>query len=183
MTKNELKALGLTEDDVLNKLVDKLCERMLDNKGDYKSDFEKRIEGAMKKRVDEVMEKAMTKHILPNVTKMVDGIILEETNRWGERLGKKFTFIEYLVQRVDSYIREEVDYQGKPKDKDAYQWRANSTRIVHMINEHLSWHISQAMKQAMDSATGSIKKGLEEAAKIAINNIKVTINTKVEKEI
>ena len=66
------------------------------------------------------------------------------------------TFAEYLVHRAERYIAEEVDYQGKPKSVDSYQWRAHSTRIVHMIHEHLNFRISSAIEGAMKDANKSI---------------------------
>ena len=179
MTKDDLKNLGLTEKDVLDRLADKLCERYVSDEVEYKNQFERRIEDAVKKQVDKVLDSAMKKHILPAVTKMTEGICLEETNRWGEKRGTKLTFTEYLVKRVDSYIREEVDYSGKPKGTDSYSWKANGTRIAYMIHEHLQYHISRAMETALGDVNSSVRKGLEEAVKISLNNIRVTVDTKV----
>src|SRR5678815_2516132 len=143
MTKDELQALGITPEDVLNRLTEKLCDRYVDDESDYANKFQNRLQGAVTKRVDEVLEKSLAKHVLPKIKEMVESICLEETNRWGEKRGTKLTFIEYLVQRTDAYIREEVDYQGKPKGTDSYQWRAHSTRIAHMIHELSLIHISE----------------------------------------
>lgn len=179
MTKQELQALGITPEDVLNRVSERICETFIKEEKDYAHDFESSIERVVKKRVGEILTKALDVHIVPKVNEMIAGICLQETNKWGEARGQKLTFVEYLVQRVDAYIREEVDYNGKAKSEDVYQWRAHSTRIAHMIHEHLAYHIRQAMEKAMGNATSSIKKGLEEAAKVAIANINVSVKTEV----
>jgi hypothetical protein len=180
MTKQDLQSLGITPDEVLTRVADRICEQFISEEKDYAHDFQSRIERAVKKRVDEVLDKAMSKHVLPKVTSMVEELTLTETNKWGEAKKEPVTFIEYLVQRADCYIREEVDYNGKIRSEDTYQWRAHSTRIAHMIHEHLAYHIKRAMEQAMGNATTSVKKGLEEACKIAIAGIQVKVNTEVQ---
>lgn len=180
MTKNDLKALGLSEADVLTKLVDKLCDQLLDESGDnYRSEFEDKLRKAVIERVDAKLAAAIKTHIAPKVSELIDGICLQETNKWGEERGEKLTFTEYLVLRADAYMREPVSYDGKTKGESGGYFNAMGTRVQHMINDHLKYHVSTAMESAMKNATTSISKGLKEAAEIAINNIKVTVDTKV----
>lgn len=179
MNAETLSALGITEDDVLNKLTEKMCEHFLSDPGDYANEFEGRINKAVTEKVDKILGEAMEIHILPNVAKQVTEITLQQTNRWGEKTGKPVTFIEYLTERVDAYIREEVNHNGKTQDQDSYSWRKHSTRIAYMIHEHLQYSIDAAMKKALGDANSSIRKGLEEAVKIALAQIKVEVNTKV----
>jgi hypothetical protein len=176
----DLNALGITPEDLIERVADKLSGIFANEEKDYAHDFEARVERAVKARVEAVLEKALADHILPKVAAMVDGIMLQETNKWGEKRREKLSVTEYLVERADAYIREEVDYSGKPKGTDSYSWTPRSTRIVHLIHEHLDWHIKKAMEKAFGDVTSSVRKGLEEAAKIAIDSIKVTVATKVE---
>lgn len=179
MNKETLAELGLTETDVLNKLVERLLDQYAGGE-DYKSDFERRVEAAVKEQIDAKLDAALDVHILPKVAEMIDGICLTETNKWGEPKGPKLTFIEYLTQRADAYIREEVNYKGQTKDQDSYSWSKHSTRIAFMINTHLQYSINQAMLKAFGEVDSSVRKGLEEAVKFAIAGIKVTVDTKVK---
>jgi hypothetical protein len=179
MTKNELAELGLTPEDVLNKLTDRLAEQLLGTSEDYDSDFRNRLEKAIKTRVNEVLDAAMTAHILPKITEMTEGVCLTETNRWGEKIGKTVTFVEYLTSRIDAYIREDVNHNGKTQAEDSYSWQKRSTRIAYMIHEHLQYNIERAVKQALGEVNSSVRKGLEEAVKIAIAGIKVSVDTKI----
>jgi len=180
MTKQTLQALGLTDEDVLNRLTEKLVDRFVDDESSFASKFQDRIEKAIKTQVDVEIDKALAAHVIPGVNKMIEDICLVETNKWGEKIGTKLTFIEYLTQRVDAYIREPVNYQGKAKGEDSYSWSASTTRISHSIHEYLKYSIDKAMKQALEKANSSIKVGLEEACKMAINGIKISVDTKVQ---
>jgi len=182
MTKDELAALGFSEADVLEKLADKLCEQFIGDGEDYAAEFARRMQSAVTQRVDEVLEKAIAEHILPRITEMTEGICLQETNKWGEAKGAKLTFVEYLTQRVDAYIREEVNHNGKPKDEDSYGWRANTTRIAYMIHQHLQYSIQQALAKALGEVNSSVRVGLQEAVNLALASVKVKVETKVARE-
>lgn len=179
MTKDDLIKLGFTEEDVINRLVDKLCERYVDEEGSYQPEFEKRIEKAVREQVDKRISAAIETLITPKINEMVDGICLQETNKWGEAKGQKLTFTEYLTQRVDAYIREEVSYNGKSKSESDCSWRANTTRIAYMIHEHLQYNISKAVTDALGLANQSVRKGLEEAVSVALKQVTVKVETKV----
>lgn len=180
MNENDLAELGLTKEDVLNRLVERLSESFINSDEEYGSDFQQRLELSIKNQVDEKLNATLTAHVLPKITTMVDEISLQETNRWGEKLGTKLTFIEYLTQRADAYIREEVNFRGKTQAEDSYSWQKSSTRIAYMIHEHLQYSISRAMESALGNVHSSVRKGLEEAVKTALAEIKVSVNTTVK---
>jgi len=142
----------------------------------YMTDYER----AMKKAIDEKIAAMFEQHVAPIVSKQVDEICLQSTNAWGEKTGKPVTFIEYLTARADAYMREKVNYCGKSQTEDTYGWREHSTRISYLIHEHLSWSIRKAMEQALGTVNSSVRKGLEEAVKIALAGITVTVNTEVK---
>ena len=130
--------------------------------------------------MDETLKRAMEQHIYPRVTAMVENITLQKTNSWGEAKGTPLTFVEYLVERTDQWIREEVNYEGKVKGEDSFSWNKKGTRIQFMIDKYLQYSISTAMEQALGLGVSSVRKGLEDAVKIAIDNIKVTVKTEVK---
>lgn len=181
MTAQELQAIGLTPNDVLDRLVEKLVEHYVESEDGYKNDFVNRIEAGVKQAVEARIESALTVHVFPKVKEMIEGICLQETNRWGEKVkGEKLTFIEYLTQRVDAYIREEVNHDGKTQGQDSYSWTKHSTRIAYLIHEHLQYSIERAMVEALGNVNSSVRQGLAEAVKIALASIKVEVNTKVK---
>lgn len=184
-----LESLGLDEDALVEKLVDRIAGNVLqslryDEDGDEwfgDSPVAQKLNRMVKDRLDAVVVEMGNKHVLPRVNEMVEGLVLQGTNRWGEKVGKPVTFKEYLCQRAEAYMKEEVDYNGKPKGTDSFSWRAKSTRVAYMIDKHLHYSIENAMQDAFKQANNSIAEGLEEATKKAINEVtgklKVSVKT------
>lgn len=186
-----LASLGLTEDDLADRLVDKLAEGLLSSL-DYDEDghefrgvspFARKLNVMAKARLDALVEDLGNKHVLPRVTELVEGLVLQETNKWGEKTGKSLTFTEYLIERAEAYITEKVDYQGKAKtESGGFSWSGTQTRVAHMIHQHLHYEIERAMKEALASVTSNVAKGLNETVRLKLNEaaaaMKVTVAVK-----
>lgn len=178
----DLQALGFTQEELQQRVVDQLCERLtktvsIDDEGEEHwrdSILGRKLNQAVIKRVDEAIEKLAAERVLPNVATFLEGFCLQATNSWGEKTGQPITFIEYLVKRAEAYITEKVNYDGKGRDDDRYSsssWNGTQTRIAYMINSHLQYSIETAMKKALAEANGHIVKGLEETVKIKLKEV------------
>lgn len=184
-----LAQLGLTEETLADRLVDKLAKAMLESlqydeeSGEWygESAFAKRLSARVADQLNSVVDTLAEKHILPRVAEMVETLTLQETNKWGEKLGKPLTFVEYLTQRADAWMREDVDYQGKTKGQDSFSWKKSGTRVEYMIDKHLQYQISDAMTKAVSAANKSIVEGLQSAVNIKLGEIKVQLDTKIVK--
>lgn len=183
-----LESLGFTKEDLQERVIDQLCSSLMsgktydeDGNEEYNdSQFKKKLEERLKTHINERINAIAEAHVLPNVTQYIENLTLQETTKWGEKTGQPVTFIEYLVQRAHAYIQEEVDYNGKSKSEgDSYNWRKNTTRIAYLINAHLQYNISVAMKNALDDANKSIVGGIEKAVKIQLEQIVGGIKTSV----
>lgn len=186
-----LEALGLSQESLADRLVDKLADGLLSSL-EYDEDgytfrgespFANKLNKMVRERLNEIVEDLGNKHVLPVVSEMVEGLVLQETNKWGEKVGNPVTFKEYLVQRADVYMTEKVNYEGKTKDQaGGYSFNGKQTRVSHMIDKHLHYEIERAMKEAMALATGSIARGLHETVRTKINEVcaglKVEVKTK-----
>lgn len=185
-----VEALGFTNEELQERVVDRIVSQFMSKTGyddegneyNSKSSLADRLQKAVVQRIDRAIADVIDIHILPNATTYVENITLQATNKWGERKGEKLTFIEYLVQRADAYLREEVDYQGKSKSQDSYNWKASQSRIAHLVHEHLHYAIETSMKQAVQDANNSIVKGLQETVKLKLAEVaaqlKVNVATK-----
>jgi hypothetical protein len=185
-----LEALGFTKDDLQERVIERLCEQILagkqydeDGNEEYDdSQFKKKLEERLRAHITETVNAIAERHVLPNVTGYIENLVLQTTTSWGEKVGKPVTFIEYLVQRAEAYIQEEVNYEGKSKSQDTYNWSKKSTRITFLIEKHLHYHIETAMKQALQTANSAIAGGIEKAVKInleqLINSLKVSAQVK-----
>ena len=187
-----LEALGLKQADIADKVVDRIVERMLSQAETFDEDgditdgkptrFSAMIQTRIKKRIDDAVEGIAGKHLLPNLTEYLETFCLQETTSWGEKKCKPVTFIEYLVQRADAYMKEKVNHQGKTKEEDSYSWRENTTRVSYLIHEHLQYNITRAMKEALTKANASFTGGIEAAVRTSLNNLTVQIPAPVVKE-
>lgn len=189
-TELTLESLGLDQNKLAEKLVDRLAQNMLtsigyDEDGDEwfgTSPFAKKLNSMVTARLDKIVNELADKHVLPRVNEMVEGLVLQQTNQWGEKVGKPVTFIEYLTQRADAWMREEVNYDGKTKGQDSFSWRKSGTRVEYLIDKHLQYSIETAMKAALSEANKSIIGGLEQAVRIKLGEVaeklKVNVATK-----
>lgn len=185
-----LEELGFTKEELQERVVDRLCTQVLHgvtwdedgNEIETNSQFSRKLNERVAKHIDDTIAKIAEKHVLPNVAEFIENLCLQETTKWGEKKGEPVTFIEYLVQRADAYMREDVDHNGKTQKEDSYSWRTHSTRIAYMVDKHLQYSIESAMKQALETANASIAGGLEKAVKTSLNEVisglKVTVKAK-----
>lgn len=189
-TELTLESLGLDQNKLAEKLVDRLAQNMLtsigyDEDGDEwfgTSPFAKKLNSMVTARLDKIVNELADKHVLPRVNEMVEGLVLQQTNQWGEKVGKPVTFIEYLTQRADAWMREEVNYDGKTKGQDSFSWRKSGTRVEYLIDKHLQYSIETAMKAALSEANKSIIGGIEQAVRIKLGEVaeKLKVNVAVK---
>lgn len=183
-----LESLGFSQQELQERVVEKLCEQVLRSVGydedgdeiDVDSKLSQTIEKRVKAHIDATINGLAEKHVLPNVATYIENLTLQATNKWGERRGEKVTFIEYLTQRAEAYMQEEVNYEGKPKGTDSYSWHGTQTRLTHMVNQHLHYSIETAMKNALQIANSAIAKGIEETVKIKLGEVTASLKVSTE---
>lgn len=185
-----LEALGITQD----KLVELVVERLVENAtayiipGEDGEPVEKtsRLWDALTKRVQHAIDTRIAalaeKNVIPHVTNIMENLVLQTTNKWGEKVGKPVTFIEYMTQRAEAYLTEPVNFEGKSKSEDGYGygWKQAQTRISHLIHQHLHYSIETAMKNALGTTTSAIREGLLSTAKIKLEEFAKSMNVRVE---
>lgn len=188
----DFAALGFTQEELQKRVVDQICDTLLrqpheddDGRSFYgESAFKRELDKAIKARIDQTINALAEKYVLPNVSQYIEELTLQQTNSWGEKVGKPVTFIEYLTKCAQAYMQEEVNSSGKSKaESDSYSWSGTKqTRIAHLIHQHLHYSIDTAMKDALMVATGEIAKGIHETARLKLNEIaaalKVSVSTK-----
>jgi hypothetical protein len=187
----DLESLGITKAELQQRVIDRAVERIfettgIDEDGDEFSEtspFAGRLENAVKAAIDSRVAEMAEKHVLPITSELVENITLQTTNKWGEKTGAPATFREYMIQRAESYLTEQVSYDGKSKaESGSYSWSGTQTRITHLVHQHFQYSIESAMKDAVKTANDAIAKGIQEAVKIKLGEVtsalKVTVVTK-----
>lgn len=186
-----LESLGLTTDELVERVVTKLANNYLseyeeDEEGE-RSRFRYTVHQKLQKRIADTVNDAVNRiaseSIDGKVEELIRSLTLQKTNDWGEKTGQPVTFVEYLVSRADAWLREGVDVFGKAKGDDLYNssWRATTTRIAHLIDKHLQYEIDRFAKEALTKANASIANGITEAVKTSLGNVMAGITVQVKK--
>jgi hypothetical protein len=194
MTKElTLESLGISSEALTDKLVDRLAERVLEGAGYDEESGEwsgrttmgKRINAMVQAKVDETVTAIADKHIQPLVSTLIENAVFQETNQWGEPKKPPMTFKEYLAVKSETWLREQVNYQGKTRDEDSYNWSAKNTRIAHMVHQHLDYHIKDALTKAFTNLNAQVAGGLEQAVKMqlagVLKGLNVSVATSIQK--
>jgi hypothetical protein len=177
----DLNDLGFTKEELQDRVVNQLCESLLvstfydeddQESGKAESHFMQKLKAVVLKRIDKTIEEMAAKHVLPNVSKYIEGFCLQETTAWGEKKGSPMSFTEYLVKRAEHYMNEKVNYKGESQSEDRYgSWSGTQTRITHLVNEHLHYSIKSAMEDALKVTNGAIATGIAETVKLKLEEI------------
>lgn len=189
MADSTLEALGFTKEEIADRIIDRAVAQLLQATAEDEdgfsygvpSTFASKIDKVIREKIDAAVIKVGDEFIEPRITAMVEGHVLQKTNEWGERRGEPVSFTEYLVQRAEAYMTEQVNYEGKAqKESGSYSFTAKGTRVAYMIDKHLHYSIDTAMRKALQEANTTIGKGLSEAVNTAIKNITVNVKTEVK---
>lgn len=176
-----LEMFGFTREELQDRVVEQIAEQVmrgvsLDEDGnEYQRDssFSNRLKTKIQERINTTIQALGEKHVLPNVTAYIEKLTLEETTKWGEKKGNPVTFIEYLANRADAYMRDLVDYEGQSKDekRDSYGWSGKQTRVTYIIHKHIQYSINTAMEKAVKSVDDQIAQGIAKTVEIELANI------------
>lgn len=191
----DLKELGFTREEIEEKLLARVSRDILkelrvdvDEDGETKeyyakSTFAKTLVEYLQSHLDSKVEEVAEKYLLPQIIGKAEALVLQPTNKWGEKQGEPTTLTEYMVKQAEKYITEKVDYNGKSKEENrGYSFEGKQTRIAHMINRHLHYTIENAVKKALGDANSILTKGIEETVKIQLEEVskklKIGVKTK-----
>lgn len=176
------KELGLSNEELTERVVSKCVERVMESVGydedgeadTVPSSFAKKLQKAVIARVDKAIDAIASKHILPNVTTYLETLCLQETNQWGEKKGKSITFLEYLVDRAQKYMTEQVNNDGKSESEmtyDRHNFRGKETRIANLVHNHLSFYIQRAMEETVKNGNAILIEGIQETVKAKLAEV------------
>lgn len=180
--------LGMTKEEMIERIVAGAVDRVLlaygvDEDGDEterQTQLAKRLEKRAKQAIDKAVEGIAQRHVFPGIAQMVENLSLQLTNQWGEKRGATVTFLEYLTSRADSYLREEVNCDGKTREEaQGYTWKSSGTRVAFLVHRHLQYSIQTAMQEALVNANSSIVGGIEAAVKIKLREVADSMSVKV----
>lgn len=174
----DISALGLTQDElrnlVVNRIVDNFVGGMIDGDDPAHSfpDFERRIQSLIKDHVDAKFRELADSVVLPKLDERIENLVLQQTNGWGEKKGEPVTLTEYIVQRAEAYMQEPINFQGKTREQDSYNWKAAGPRIAYAVDRHIQYSIEAAMKQILADANNQLVSGIKGAVEAKLSELK-----------
>lgn len=186
-----LESLGITKEELQKRVVNRLCDdigtqHFRDEDGEpYSIGISEGMNNLIKEHIDSSVLAIANEHVLPLIRERIETLVIQETTKWGEKVGEELTFIEYMVSRADHYLKEPIDYNGRSEAEARARrdtWHGGSTtRIVSLVDRHFEYAIKTSMEQAVKDANKSIVAGIQETAKIKLAEIakalKVTVKT------
>jgi hypothetical protein len=186
-----LKALGVSTEDLGDRIVDQAVSALLHSSGfnpdteeevSYESRFKKEIEKRIQSAVDNKIAALAAEHLIPRIGEMIESADLRQTNGYGEPKTPSMSFKEYIAARAESYMSEDVNYQAQSKAEcsDSYSWRKEGPRLTVLMKVYIKDTLEKSAKAAVSDVNKEIAKNIEKAAKDAItsaaNALKVNVS-------
>lgn len=173
-----LEALGISTEDLGQRIVDQAVETLLNTSGfnpdteeetRYESKFKREISARIQKAVDDKIAALAAVHLVPRVGELIEQADMQKTNGYGEKKGPAMTFKEYIAHRAEVYMSETVDYNGKSKEEGDYNWRACGPRLAVLMQRYIRDTLETHAKAAVTDINKVIAKNIEQAARDAIH--------------
>jgi DNA replication initiation complex subunit (GINS family) len=171
-----LEQLGLTTDGIREIVIDKISANVVDNiMSDGGEELEARVLKTVRERTENIIEERIDKvigeAIEPRVADLVDNLVFQETNNWGEPKKPPMSLREKALHLAEQWMSEPVNYQGQTKKQESYNWRGDSTRIIHMVEKRIQFTIDEAVKAAVADLNSKVAGGIAAAVKQTMTEV------------
>lgn len=175
MTENILETIGLTKEEMADRVAERIANSLIEERI-FADALRKKVEGL----VGESIEKIALQHVAPDFPALVETMLLQNTNRWGESKGAPLTFREYLTEKAEEFLREPVDMDGKTKRDGGSFYGATTSRVMYMIHKHLHHEIGRTIEACMKDANSQLVAGLQQGIKIKLEQLLSSLKIKTE---
>lgn len=190
-----LEALGISKEDLAGRIIESAVDQLLSSTGfnpetdeetRYESRFKREIEARVQKAVDTKIAALAEVHVLPRVGEMIESADLRKTNNYGEAKGPSMSFKEYIANRADVYMTEDVDYHGnskadlEAKGSSTYDWRSCGPRLTVLMRSYIRDSLETQAKAAIADVNKVIAKNIEQAARSAITAAAAAMTVEVK---
>ena len=185
-----LESLGMTTECLANRVVEAIANKLLhgiydDESHFYHSGIEKGLKEFIVTTIHERINAVAHEIITPAVDKMIEGVIIQETNKYGEIKGEVKTFKEFMCGKAEDYLMEPVDDCGRTQAECQAQGRRwykqdkNGTRIMLVVNEYLGRRVDEAMKESSKSLGAVLIKSLDTSIRGCLKTMAEEIQIKL----
>jgi hypothetical protein len=189
----DLKSIGITEEELQQRVVDAIVNRMLSSTAfnyDEGQSFTtaspvyRKIQESIKSAIDAKFDMFFESHVCPLVGTKIDDLVIQKTNEWGEKRGEPVTFLEYLIEQAEKHLNEPLDARGRTRSqcaatRDSFNPVRGSTRLANAIDQKIAMHLEQCVTIVVRDATDKVGTAMQDVLKNALETAKDKIKVKI----
>jgi hypothetical protein len=180
-----LSDLGISQEEITQRVVETISDQLLHKDDVYTSEIEEGVRNIVAAKIDAAVEDLGNRLIGPMVGEIITGFSVRQTNSYGEDKAPPLTFTEYLLKQADAYFGEQVDSYGRNYEecrRHGHSWNGTKgTRATYLIHEHLDSAITTLMGQILKSANEHLVGGIEETVKAKLGEIAASLKVTVKR--
>lgn len=174
ITPEILQALGITKEDILDRIAEKAIEKA-DNDYEYQDQYARTYETTTND-----LTKKLYEEIADNLDKDLKKIAHDAINKtfnkrniWGEPISDDAqpTVLEQIIERTEKYFNTIVDSDGKPK-KD--NWGNKLTMAEYLIKDNLDERFSWAIQQNINAFKKEVSEQIKQTYDKRFNELLVS---------
>lgn len=151
MTSITLESLGVTNEQLIDRVVESLCHAFSEE-GGYVTDI-------IKKKLDDAVEAKLSKRINDAlgeaITKALDHAV-QPCDIWGDATGEPSTIREQLAARAGKFWNEPVDSKGNP-----CSYHTGKPRYKILMRNLMDDAFTEAVKVNADEIVASFRKSVK----------------------
>jgi len=160
-----LEALGITKEDLIDKLAEKILRLEYPNQEDgcdYKNTIGDMVRTAVEKKVHTHVSESVLLSIDEVLRDKLSEVLEQEVtpvNIFGDKVGKPTTIKAALAEKAKDFWLQKVDKAGKPTDST---WGDAKPRYEFLIKENLRDSLDEVVKANVDDILKGFKSALRE---------------------
>lgn len=183
--------LGITPDDIADRVAKKIADTMLAKVGlDYNDEtgaeieterptlFQEMVRKRVARKVEQAVDAVANKVLGADLETRLEALSFPQTNSYGEPKAAPMTLLEYIAKRIDTYLTEMVNYEGRADN--GYGGKSQA-RVVWMIDKHLQYVISTNMEAALKNANAKIVDGIAATVKAQLGELAAKLKVEVRR--
>jgi hypothetical protein len=177
-----LEELGLTQQDLQERVVQAVAAELLesvsfdedDNEYRHKSSLRQQLDKVLQERIDAAVAALADDVCADALPEFLTKFVLHPTNSYGERRGEDIPFAEYITSRADEYLGEKVRDDGQKSDSYRND-KPLRTRLLWLVDEKLHASIDAAVKNALEGANNDLAARMQSAVVEAVGAVAASV--------
>lgn len=169
--------LGITKEELQDRIVQRIADNTLnsmfvDDEGNVHeradSKFKQKASDMIASAIDAGVRQMIDKYVASNLSGTLLNLSFQKTNNYGEKKGEPQTLMEFIADSINTYLKEQVDKDGKSKPHDSYGWKPEGTRAYWLVNKSIRDNMHEAINTTLKDSNTTIADAISEAVKMNV---------------